>query len=137
MAKTTTTIQEQRLLDGKVRTRSGLFLDQGQAILTSQRFYFQARIGAWLRIFGLLGTLVKGALPVKVKVDIPLSSIAAIGRGRMGLASDVFFIETLAGKKYQFYLEHQLWLDALKDILQKQAGTTLVQTSQESWKVQR
>lgn len=136
MAKTTT-IQEPIVREGKVRTRPGIFVDQGQGILTPQRFYFQARAGVWLGLFGLLGILVRAALPMKVKVDIPLSSITAIGRGRMGMRHNVFFIETREGKKYQFLFEYQLWLDALKDTLQKQTGTMLVQTDQERWEVQR
>jgi hypothetical protein len=137
MAKTATTIQEQIIREGKVQTRPNFIWDQGQGILTAQRFYFQARVGAWLHFFGLLGLLVRRTLPVKVKIVIPLSSITAIGHGRIALTRNVFFMETREGKKYQFRSEYQLWLDVLKDTLQKQTGTMLIQTGQERWEVQR
>lgn len=137
MSRTSTTIQEQIVREGKLQARFGMVLDQGKGVLTPQHFYYQTRAALWLRFFGFVGVMVRNAFQLKVKIDIPLSSITAIGRGRLGMSRNVFFIETVEGKKYQFGLDYQFWLDALKDVLQKQAGTVLVQSNPECWTVQR
>lgn len=136
MAKNSTIAQEQVLKEGTIQTRNGVIWDQGQGIITPQHFYFQARVGAWLGLFGFLGGLVRMSLPIKVKVYVPLASVTAIGRGRIGLIRDVFFMETREGKKYQFCSESQSWIDALRDVLQRQGGT-LTQNDKERWEIQR
>jgi len=137
MAKTSIPAQKQILKEGKLQTRQGAIWDQGLGVITQEYFYFQARGGTGLSIFGLLGTLLRMALPVKVKVSVPLTSITAIGRGRIGLVRDVFFIETIEEKKYQFRLNYQSWLEALTNALQTHTGATLTQNGEDRWTVLR
>lgn len=137
MAKTFVTAQQQIVKEGKLQTREGAVWNQGLGIITPEYFYFQARGGSWLKLFGLLGGLLRVVLPVKVKVSIPLASITAIGRGKIGLLRDVFFIETTEGKKYQFRLDYQSWLEVLTKALQNHTGATVIQNGEDRWTVLR
>lgn len=136
MAKTSIPVQEQILREGKLLSRQGAVWDSGLGVITPGYFYFRARGGTWLRLFGLLGGLLRVALPVKVKISIPLASITAMGRGKIGLLRDVFFIETMEGKKYWFRLDYQSWLEVLTNALQTCTGATLTRNGEDCWKVQ-
>lgn len=91
--------------------------------------------GTWLSLFGLLGGLLRMALPVQMKVTVPLTSITAIGRGRIGLLRDVFFIEATDGKTCWFRPDYQPWLETLTSALQTRAGASLTQKSDDRWEV--
>lgn len=135
MAQTDSALQQQILKEGKLLARQGAVWDPGMAALTPEYFYFRARGGNWLHLLGLLGGLLRMALPVKVKISLPLTSITAIGRGKIGLVRDIFFIEALEGKKYWFRPDYQPWLEALTSALQTRTGLTLTRTADDRWEV--
>lgn len=135
MTQTPEARQQQTLKEGKLMARMGVAWDAGLGVITPGHFSFQAHGGTWLSLFGLLGGLLRMALPVRVKVTVPLTSITAIGRGKIGLLRDVFFIEATDGKTYWFRLDYQPWLEALTNALQTHAKVTLTQKSDERWEV--
>ncbi len=137
MAQTDVSTSGQVLLQGTLLTlKSGVWV-KGQTVLTTERFYRQVKGSPLLyNFFGLLGNMINNMFPAKTEIDIPLSSISEIGRGKMGMKKDVLYIGTVDGKSYQFTPNYDFWLTGLKDALQRQ-GATLVQSADERWKVQR
>ncbi len=137
MAQTDVSTSGQVLLQGTLLTlKSGVWV-KGQTVLTTERFYRQVKGSPLLyNFFGLLGNVINNMFPAKTEIDIPLSSISEIGRGKMGMKKDVLYIGTVDGKSYQFTPNYDFWLTGLKDALQRQ-GATLVQSADERWKVQR
>jgi len=130
--------QEQTLKEEVLYTLNAGMWKGGIATLTPERFYRRTRGFAILpTALGLLGRLINQAFPWKVEIDIPLASISVIGRGKMGLKTDVLYIETMDSKPYQFTPNYQPWLAALQDALQTYSHATLVQSGDERWSVQR
>lgn len=132
---TNTPVPQHIVKEGRLQARRGAVWDPGLGVITPESFSFRARGGAWLRLFGLLGGLLRMALPVKAQVSVPLSSITAFGRGHIGLVRDVFFIEAAEGKKYWFRPDYQLWLEALTNALQARNGITLARKGEDRWEV--
>jgi hypothetical protein len=138
VTQTDVNTQQQVLKEGAVYTLKGGIWKGGIATLTTERFYRKVRGSALLSYsFGLLGRLINQAFPWRVEIDIPLSSITVIGRGKMGLKKDVLYIETVDGKSYQFMPDYQIWLSALQNALQTYNHATLTQSADERWTVQR
>lgn len=107
-------------------------------MLTSERFYRKTKGSAILSTsLGLLGSLINQLFPEKYDIDIPLTSITVIGRGKLGLLKDVLYIETEGGKSYQLTPGYELWVAALKDALESHTHATLTQSDNDRWTVQR
>ena len=137
MTQTDTSAQTQVLQSGALLTLKAGIWTRGEAALTTERFFRRTRGSGFLySYFGLLGALINNMFPAKTDIDIPLTSIAVIGRGKMGLKKDVLYIETMEGKSYQLTPNYDFWIAGLKDALQRQ-GATLVQNGEERWSVQR
>ena len=129
--------QTQTLQSGALLTLKAGIWTRGEAALTPERFFRKTRGSGFLySYFGLLGALINNLFPERTDIDIPLSSISVIGRGKMGLKKDVLYIETMDGTSYQLTPNYDFWIAGLKDALQRQ-GATLVQNSDERWSVQR
>jgi hypothetical protein len=135
MAQTQSAVPQQIVKEGKLLARQGAVWDPGLAVLTADYFYFRGRGASWLHLFGLLGGLLRMALPVKVKISLPLTSITALGRGKIGLVRDVFFVEAAEGKKYWFRPDYQPWLEALTSALQNRSGVSLTRKDGDRWEV--
>ena len=137
MSQTDNSTQDQILQQGTLLTlKAGLWVT-GQAVLTTERFYRQVKGSPFLyNFFGLLGGIINNMFPTKTDIDIPLTSITEIGRGKMGLKKDVLYIGTMDGKSYRLTPDYDFWIAGLKEALERQ-GTTLVQSADERWSVQR
>ncbi len=137
MSQTDVSTQGQALRQGTLLTlKAGIWV-KGQTVLTSERFYRQVKGSPVLyNFFGLLGAMINNLFPAKIDIDIPLTSITEIGRGKMGLKKDVLYIGTSDGKSYQFTPHYDFWIIGLKEALEAQ-GATLVQSANERWNVQR
>jgi hypothetical protein len=137
VAQTDNSTQGQILQQGTLLTlKAGIWV-QGQAVLTTERFYRQVKGSPFLyNFFGLLGSMINNLFPTKTDIDIQLTSITEIGRGKVGLKKDVLYIRTMDGKSYQFTPHYDFWIAGLKDALEGQ-GATLVQNADERWSVQR
>jgi len=135
MAQIQSAGQQQIVKEGKLLARQGAVWDSGLAALTADSFSFRGRGASWLQLLGLLGGLLRIALPVKVKISVPLTSITALGRGKIGLVRDIFFIEAAQGKKYWFRPDYQPWLEALTSTLQARADLSLTRTADDRWEV--
>lgn len=129
--------QGQVLQQGTLRTRKGTMWTTGQAVLTTQSFSRRVKGTPILyNYFGLLGALINNLFPTRTDIDIQLTSITEIGRGKWGLSKDVLYIGTMDGKSYNLAPNYDIWITALKEALQNQ-GATLVQSANERWNVQR
>ena len=137
MAQTDVLTQGQILRQGTLLTlKAGIWV-QGHTMLTTERFYRQVKGSPILyNFFGVLGSLINNMLPAKTDIDIPLSMITEIGRGKMGMKKDVLYIGTMDGKSYQLTPHYDFWIAGLKEALESQ-GATLVQSANERWSVQR
>jgi hypothetical protein len=137
MVQTDASTQGQILLQGKLLTlKAGIWV-QGHAVITTERFYRQVKGSPFLyNFFGLLGAMINNLFPVKTDIDIQLTSITEIGRGKMGMKKDVLYIGTMDGKSYNFTPNYDFWITGLKEALESQ-GATLVQRADERWSVQR
>ena len=137
MAQTDVSTQDQVLRQGMLLTlKAGIWV-KGQTVLTTERFYRQVKGTPFLyNFFGLLGNMLNNMFPAKTDIDIQLTSITEIGRGKLGLKKDVLYIGTLDGKSYQFTPNYDSWIAGLKGALESQ-GATLVQSTDERWNVQR
>lgn len=137
MAQADISTQEQVLRRGTLLTlKAGIWV-RGEVVLTPTNFSREVKGTPFLyNFFGLLGSLINNMFPAKTDIDIPLSTITAIGRGKMGLKKDVLAIEVADGKSYQFTPNYQSWCTALKSALESQ-GATLIQAGDERWSVQR
>jgi len=137
MAQTDVSTQDQVLRQGMLLTlKAGIWV-KGQTVLTTERFYRQVKGTPFLyNFFGLLGNMLNNMFPAKTDIDIQLTSITEIGRGKLGLKKDVLYIGTLDGKSYQFTPNYDSWITELKGALESQ-GATLVQSTDERWNVQR
>lgn len=137
MAQTDVSAQEQVLRQGTLLTlKAGIWV-KGQAVLTSKRFYRQVKGSPLLYNFlGVLGDVINNMLPAKTDIDVQLTSITEIGRGKMGMKKDVLYIGTADGKSYQLTPNYDFWLVGLKDALESQ-GAQLVPGTDERWRVQR
>ena len=110
----------------------------GRGTLTNQRFVRQAQgLPIVSMMFGALGVLITRALRGKVDIDLPLSSITKLTRGKYRLSKNVLIIETTDGQSYMLLAKFDPWFTAFRDVLQTRAGTTFVQTSDQQWAVQR
>lgn len=137
MAQTDVSGQVQVLQTGTLLTLKGGMWKRGEAVLTNERFFRKVRGTALLPyLFGALGALINTAFPVKNDIDIPLTSITVIGRGKMGLKKDVLYIQTADGKSYQLTPNSDFWINGLKQALESQ-GATLTQNADERWTVSR
>ena len=137
MSQTDNATQSQILQQGTLLTLKAGFWVTGQAVLTTERFYRQVKGSPFLyNFFGLLGSIINNMFPTKTDIDIQLTSITEIGRGKMGLKKDVLYIGTMDGKSYQLTPDYDFWIAGLKDALERQ-GATLVQSANERWSVQR
>ncbi len=134
----TQTATEPTIKQGSVLTLRGGMWKAGMATLSSERFYRQTRgYAVFNNTLGLLGAAINQLFPLRTDVDIPLTSITAIGRGKMGLLKDVLYIGTADGKSYTFRTdEYQLWVAALTEALQTYRKATVVQSGDERWSVQ-
>jgi hypothetical protein len=137
MTQTDVSAQGQVLRQGTLLTlKAGIWV-KGQTVLTTERFYRQVKGSPFLYNFlGLLGNMINNMFPAKTDIDIQLTSITEIGRGKMGLKKDVLYIGTMDGKSYQFTPNYDSWIAGLKGALESQ-GATLVQSADERWSVQR
>lgn len=116
--------------------KAGIWI-QGRATLTTESFTRQVKGTPFLyNFFGLLGAMINNLFPAKTDIDIQLTSITEIGRGKMGLKKDVLYIGTADGKAYNFTPNYDSWIAPLKQALENQ-GATLVQSADERWSVQR
>ena len=137
MAQTDVSSQAQSLQTGTLLTLKGGLWKRGEAALTTERFSRKVRGSALLSYsFGALGVLINSLFPAKTDIDIPLTSITVIGRGKMGLKKDVLFIETADGKSYQLTPNYDYWFTGLKQALESQ-GATLTQSTDERWTISR
>jgi hypothetical protein len=138
MAQTNVSTSEQIVLQGGLLTLSNIGIwTKGQAVLTTERFYRQVKgIPILYNAFGLLGDLINELFPAKTDIDIPLTTITEIGRGKMGLKKDVLYIGTMDGKSYNLTPKYEAWIVGLKSALEGQ-GATLTQIAEERWSVQR
>jgi hypothetical protein len=123
--------------EGTLQTLTWGVWQGGRGVLTTEHFYFLVKGYGLFNYFGLLGRAINLIFPERTKNEIPLSSITAVGRGKMGLLKDVLRIETADGKKYQFSPDYQFWLEGLKNTLQTKAGVVLVQSGEERWERSR
>jgi hypothetical protein len=129
--------QEQVLQQGSLSTLHAGMWKQGVAVLTPERFYRKTKGFAILTLsLGLLGRLINQLFPEKIDMDIPLTSITLIGRGKLGLLKDVLYIEIVGGKSYQLTPGYEPWMTALKDALQSHTHATLAQSGDDRWTVQ-
>jgi hypothetical protein len=137
MVQTDVSPQGQILQQGTLLTlKAGIWV-RGQVVLTTERFSRQVKGTPILyNYFGLLGVLINNLFPARTDIDIQLTSITEIGRGKMGLKKDVLYIGTMDGKSYNLTPNYDIWIVALKEVLQSQ-GATLVQSADERWSVQR
>jgi hypothetical protein len=138
MAQTNVSPSEQIVLQGGLLTLSNIGIwTNGQAVLTTERFYRKVQGSPILyNFFGLLGTLINSMFPEKIDIDIPLTSITEIGRGKMGLKKDVLYIGMMDGKSYNLTPKYDAWIVGFRSALEGQ-GATLVQIADERWSVQR
>lgn len=137
MAQADVSPQVQVLQKGTLLTLKAGIWTRGEAVLTSERFYRLVKGSAFLyNFFGLLGSLINNMFPTKTDIDIPLTAITVVGRGKMGLKKDVLYIETADTRSYQLTPNYEFWLNALKNALETQ-GATLTQNGDERWSVQR
>lgn len=138
MAQSDVSAPEQIVLQGGLLTLSNIGIwTNGQAVLTTERFYRKVQGSPILYNFlGLLGTLINSMLPAKIDIDIPLTTITEIGRGKMGLKKDVLYIGTMDGKSYNLTPKYEAWIVGLRSALEGQ-GATLTQIAEERWSVQR
>jgi len=129
MSQTDISTQDQILQQGALHTLKAGFWVTGQAVLTTERFYRQVK-GSFLlyNFFGLLGSVINNLFPTRTDIDIPLTSITEIGRGKMGLKKDVLYIGTMDGKSYRLTPNYDFWIAGLKEALERQ-GATLVQST--------
>lgn len=134
----TQTATEQMLKQGSVLTLRGGMWKAGIATLSSERFSRQTKgYAIFNNTLGLLGAGINQLFPLRTDVDIPLTSITAIGRGKMGLLKDVLYIGTADGKSYNFKTaDYQLWIAALTEALQTHRKATVAQSGDERWSVQ-
>ncbi len=134
----TQTANEPALKQGNVLTLRGGMWKGGVATLSSERFYRQTKgYAIFNNTLGAIGAAINQLFPLRTDIDIPLASITAIGRGKMGLLKDVLLISTADGKNYTFRTtEYQLWIAALTDVLQTYRKATVVQSGDERWTVQ-
>lgn len=134
----TQTATEQTLKQGSILTLRGGMWKAGIATLSSERFSRQTKgYAIFNNTLGLLGAGINQLFPLRTDVDIPLTSITAIGRGRMGLLKDVLYIGTADGKSYNFRTaDYQLWIAALTEALQTYRKATVTQSGDERWSVQ-
>jgi hypothetical protein len=138
MAQANVSTAEQIVLQGGLLTLSNIGIwTNGQAVLTTERFYRKVQGSPILyNFFGLLGTFINSMFPEKIDIDIPLTSITEVGRGKMGLKKDVLYIGTMDGKSYNLTPKYDAWIVGLKSALEGQ-GATLTQIADERWSVQR
>jgi hypothetical protein len=138
MAQSDVSAPEQMVLQGGLATLSNIGIwTTGQAVLTTERFYRKVQGPPFLyNFFGLLGQFISGMFPEKIDIDIPLTTITEIGRGKMGLKKDVLYIGTMDGKSYNLMPKYEAWIAGLKSVLEGQ-GATLTQIADERWSVQR
>jgi hypothetical protein len=138
MTQTETSPQEQVLQQGPLSTLQAGMWKRGVAVLTTERFYRKTKGFAILSLsLGYLGRSINQLFPEKHDIDISLTSITLLGRGKLGLLKDVLYIETVDGKSYQLTPGYESWLTALRDALQSHTHATLAQSGDDRWTVQR
>lgn len=84
------------------RVKSPLFVQNGNAILTNQRFIYLKHSLAKTMAIGLLVNLTEGSYDF----DIPLSNISSIEDGRQGISKTII-INTRDGERYNFYVTNR------------------------------
>ncbi|HEU5380573.1 MAG TPA: hypothetical protein VFV38_34550 [Ktedonobacteraceae bacterium] len=137
MTQTDISPQAQVLQQGTLLTLKAGIWTRGEAVLTTEHFYRMVKGSAFLyNFFGLLGSLINNMFPAKKDIDIPLTTITVIGRGKIGLKKDVLYIETADTKSYQLTPNYDSWFNALSSALKAQ-GATLTQNGDNRWSVQR
>lgn len=84
------------------RVKSPLFVQNGNAILTNQRFIYLKHSLAKTIAIGLLINLTEGSYDF----DIPLRNISSIEDGRQGLSKTII-INTKDGERYNFIMTNR------------------------------
>jgi hypothetical protein len=136
MAKIDVAANEQVLMQAPLATLHAGLWQNGTGVLTTERFMRRSQGYKILSAFGVIGTLINQALPPgPVDIDIPLSSITTIGRGKLGLLKDVLLIVTSEGKTYQLTPRYESWIAPLQNALQQYSHATLVPDGAEKWQV--
>ncbi len=98
-----TTVSEIILMKGLCnRVKSPLFVQNGNAILTNQRFIYLKHSLAKTIAIGAFINLTEGSYDF----DIPLSNISNIEDGRQGISKTII-INTKNGERYNFYVTNR------------------------------
>ena len=84
------------------RVKSPLLVQNGNAILTNQRFIYLKHSLAKTMVIGAFVNLTKGSYDF----DIPLSNISNIEDGRQGISKTII-INTKDGERYNFYVTNR------------------------------
>lgn len=84
------------------RVKSPLFVQNGNAILTNQRFIYLKHSLAKTMVIGAFVNLTKGSY----EFEIPLSDITNIEDGRQGISKTII-INTKNGERYNFYVTNR------------------------------
>lgn len=97
------TVSEIILMKGLCnRVKSPLFVQNGNAILTNQRFIYLKHSLAKTIAIGAFINLTEGSYDF----DIPLSNISNIEDGRQGISKTII-INTKNGERYNFYVTNR------------------------------
>ena len=97
------TSQETILMKGLCnRVKSVMNVQNGNAILTNQRFIYLKHSLAKTLVIGAFINLTKGSYDF----DIPLSEIVSIEDGRQGISKTII-MNTKSGEKYNFYFTNR------------------------------
>lgn len=97
------TVSEIILMKGLCnRGKSPLFVQNGNAILTNQRFIYLKHSLAKTIAIGAFINLTEGSYDF----DIPLSNISNIEDGRQGISKTII-INTKNGERYNFYVTNR------------------------------